>query len=75
MAKQDECKHEGQEGRAFCGDCGKPLVDEDESRLEGIFERVLIKNGVIKPKKKTGEPEPEKRGNLADRLLKKEKKS
>jgi hypothetical protein len=62
MARQDECKHEGQTS-TFCGLCGKTLKDEDESKLEELLERVVRK--VISEPTKSGD---KPRQSLAERL-------
>lgn len=75
MAKQDDCKHEGQTG-VYCGLCGKAIQDPDEVELENVVgkavTKVLTEHGLIKPKKPAGTPSDDApRGNLAERLMKK----
>ncbi len=39
-----ECKHEGQDGKKFCGDCGEQLQDPGEEKLlDKIADRVISK--------------------------------
>jgi len=70
MAEQDTCKHEGMEGKKFCGDCGKTLISEDENLLRGVLTSILTEHGVIKPKKAASAPGEE---TLAQRLTRKKK--
>ncbi len=39
-----ECKHEGQDGKKFCSDCGEQLQDEREEKfLDKLADRVIQK--------------------------------
>lgn len=68
MTTQNECKHEGMDGKKFCSSCGKEMVDDG---IERVANRVVEKlkptiDEAIKSAKTPPKPPPNQEGTESD---------
>lgn len=69
MAKQDDCKHPGAEGKTYCPECGKQLVDPETEETKGMIKKAVaeaLAEAGIKPPAAPSEKKVRK--SLAERL-------